>query len=1135
MKTALLQAVMVVGLVGLGLVGLETEVHAQAGGTTGSIRGQVRDKLNGEPAASATVVATSPALQGEQVVFADDTGLYFLTALPPGEYTLTVYYLDHPFTRNNVIIQVGKEAVVNITVDSQASAGKAKGETIEIQGSVPIVDQGSTKTGVSITGDYTANIPVGRTFGSVMGASASSQSDHYGTSLSGATSAENTYVVEGLNTTDTARGGLSSNLPNEFVSETEVITGGYNAEYGRATGGIVNVVTKQGSNQLHGSVFAYYTPGSFSANANAIQKEGGSVATQSNLDYNYDIGAEIGGPIIPDRLWFHVGFNPSRRRDLITRTVQSQIDRTGPDGKPDGIADTDPNTGFALHERVASRDIPEAATTYFFTAKINGEIDQNNQFQLSLFGNPRSGNVSVNDPINSAPTPDTFAPNDTLYNRDDGAYDVSAKYTSKLNKGTTQIDALVGFHRGFSNVTSPGGPGSQPLTEYNYTRSLYDFVDLEGSGIAACQDAPGATFQKCPVNLYAEQGLGLLEKRTNDRISGLLSVTERVKLLGYHVLKAGIDIEVASYDSNLSYTGDAALRRQCNVSNPDTGECAANPDDPMALPGVWRIAKYATIVRNLTPAELADPTKVVLQPGQQIDGCVGGLAICGPVGGRVANTSDRSVGAYLQDSWQILPNVTINLGLRFEQQVLNNADALQGTMTATGETVPQSALSLNNWAPRLGAIYDPTSEGKSKLFVHWGRFFENIPNDINVRSFGAEINDIQNNNTHQRQPGVMGYNPSCNVNHQAGVNPQTVLAGCDDLAAASLLGGGIEFVAPGTTGQYTDELVLGAEYELLPDVKIGLTYTHRSIPIVIEDMSSDNANNYLIANPGNNYDGEAAKLEAQAKAMMDSNPGLAAALMQRASSLRFVKHFDPPSRNYDALTLRAEQRPTKQSLLVASYTYSMQRGNYPGLFSTETNQLDPNITSLYDLPDLMANRYGPLGLDRPHSLKIDGFYQLDLKKLGYGPLGLVTLGSSLRAQSGIAHNALAAHPVYGDGESYLLPRGSIDRSPVTSNVDVHLSYARRLDKNVTLEGFFNVFNLFDQQDELNVDENFTFNAALPIVGGDAEDLKHAKVVNVASSGKSTMANKTLTPNLNFDHTNLLTVPRSFQFGMRLTF
>ena len=1115
MKTKLFQAFMAIGVLGSAVAISETDAYAQATGA-GTVRGQLKDKATGEPAVGATVVATSPALQGEQVVLADESGLYFLTSLPPGSYTLTVYYNDGTFTRGNVIVQVGKEAVVNITVDSTSTNGKPKGETIEITGGAPIIDQGSTKTGQTITSDFTNNIPVGRTFGAVLGSASGTQGDYYGTSVSGATSVENVYVVEGINTTDTARGGLSSNLPNEFIQETEVITGGYNAEYGRATGGIVNVVTKQGSNQFHGSVFAYYTPGQLSAAAKTIQQEGGSIALQSNLDYNYDIGAEIGGPIIKDKLWFHLGFNPSHVRNVTTRLIQSQID----DGT--GHAVVDPDTGFTKHNLVASSDIPDSQTTYFFTGKINGEIDQNNQFQVSVFGNPANGDALQTNA-------NVASPGNTLINRETGAYDVSAKYTSKFNNGQTQIDALGGFHNGYSRVTPHTDVGAQPLVFYNYSRSLYDFADIEGPAIAKCNDRASSdpNFVACPINQYEEQGLGVLEKRTNNRTSALLAVTQRVKALGYHVIKGGVDLELATYDSTTGFTGGASYRRSCNLNadgKADIGNCDSDSDS--AVPGTWRVSRYASIVRPLTPAELMDPSTVALGTGQVIKNCAGGFAICGPISERVVNTSNRSIGAYLQDSWQIRPNLTLNAGVRFEQQQLNNADAVAGTVTATGETVPKVAFTLNNWAPRVGAIFDPTSEGKSRIFANWGRFYENIPNDINVRSFGSEIDYNQIVNASQLARNQAGFNPACATNHMAGTNPAQALAGCTDIGTTTLLGGGTEYVAPGISGQYTDELVVGAEYELLPDVKVGLTYTHRTIPNVIEDMSSDNANTYLIANPGNNYDSAAADLEKQAvKAMAAGNKALADSLTSDAQSLRFIKNFDPPSRNYDAVTLRAEQRPSRQSLLIASYTYSVEHGNYPGLFSTETNQLDPNITSLYDLPDLMANRFGPLGLDRPHNIKVDGFYQFDFKELG-----LLTVGSSIRAQSGIAHNALAAHPVYGDGESYLLPRGSISRSPLTTNVDLHVSYGRRLDKNVTIEGFFRAFNLINTQDELNVDENYTFDNALPIVGGDMNDLKHAK-----SLTNNVTQNTTLVKNPNFDHTSTLTAPRSFQFGMRLTF
>jgi hypothetical protein len=400
-------------LIGGGSLITQPEAQAQGSASVGSIRGAIRDKATGEAAVGATVVATSPSLQGEQVVITEEGGQYFITSLPPGLYVLTVYYNDATFSRGNVIIQVGKEAVVNVTVDSQAGTGKPKGEIIEIKGTAPIVDQGSTKTGLTIGDDYTRNIPTGRTFGAVVGQAAGAQQDNYGISFAGSTSGENTYIVEGINTTDTGFGGIASNLPNEFINETEVITGGYNAEYGRATGGIVNVVTKSGSNEFRGSVFSYVQPGALISDAKTIQREGGSIDSKTDLDYRYDVGAEVGGPIIKDKLWFHVGFNPSISHSTTTRFVKTQVD-----DNMDGIPDVDPDTGFTVHKDVSSSEIPRDFKTYFFTAKVNGAVNQNNQFQISLFGNPRTASDVYTITRNPA---------QTRWKYDDGAYDVDVE------------------------------------------------------------------------------------------------------------------------------------------------------------------------------------------------------------------------------------------------------------------------------------------------------------------------------------------------------------------------------------------------------------------------------------------------------------------------------------------------------------------------------------------------------------------------------------------------------------------------------------------------------------------------------------------------------------------------------------
>ncbi len=1088
--------------------------RAQGSATVGSLRGQIRDKAANEAAIGATVVATSPALQGEQVVITDENGQYFITSLPPGVYTLTVYYNDGTFSRGNVLIQVGKEAVVNVTVDSGAATGKPKGEVIEIRGTAPLIDQGSTKTGVTITDDYTRNIPTGRTFGGVIGAAAGSQDDFYGVSIAGATSLENIYIVEGINTTDSGFGEQSSNLPNEFISETEVITGGYNAEFGRATGGIINVVTKSGSNEFRGSVFGYFKPGALYAEGEVIQAEGSSVDRKDIVDFQYDLGAEVGGPIIKDKLWFHVGFNPSFDNRTTKRLVQRQVDEN-----QDGIPDIDPDTGITIHEELSSRDIPRDRQTYFFTGKINGAIDQNNQFQISVFGNPSTRTDRLEHSSIVARNPAQ-----TQWDVDEGAYDIAGKWTSKFNDGKTQIDAVFGYHRNFRNEKPIGAMADTPWVDYNYTRSLYDFVDLEGEDfIAGCNDTdpndPYPLIRNCPVAGYAEGGLSFVEERTNARTSGAISLTQRVKLAGYHVFKAGVDGDFSGYDHLAYYTGAQRWLR-------------LEADSATAGPGRWQLREFYEVKRVLTDAELMDPSMVDLMPGETL--CANGSAICGPTQAKTADTVNRTVSAFVQDSWQIRPNFTLNLGLRYEQQVGYVAKEIQGLQSPEGEIIPEKAYTINNWAPRLGFIFDPTREGKSKIFGHWGRFYENVPMDINVRAFGGELISRTTVNRARRTESQGGYDPNCDIDHTAGMTGIQMaerLNMCSDRGAPGVTGGGYEFVSPGLRGQRTDELILGSEFEIMSDLTVGAEYMHRTMPSVIEDISTDGGNSYLITNPGQNFDAEADKLMAEAnQLMMSSDPkdqALGELYANRASQLYYVKNFQKPVRDYDALTLRVKQRPTKNSLLQASYTYSVAKGNYPGLFSTETQQQDPNLTSLYDLPELMANRYGFMGHDRPHNLKIDGFYVFDFKKAG----ALIT-GASWRTQSGLPHNALAAHPIYGASEAFLLPRGSMPRSPVQSTADIHVSYKYSFNKNTALEGFVNVFNLFNNQGELDVDETYTRDSAQPIAGGSPADLEHIKQIDPVTGQE---INTTVTKNRNFGNLSTRGIPRNIQLGFRLTF
>ena len=258
---------------------------------------------------------------------------------------------------------------------------------------------------------------------------------------------------------------------------------------------------------------------------------------------------------------------------------------------------------------------------------------------------------------------------------------------------------------------------------------------------------------------------------------------------------------------------------------------------------------------------------------------------------------------------------------------------------------------------------------------------------------------------------------------------------------------------PSLRAEYSDELVAGAQLEVIPDLVVGATVRDRRLGRVIEDVSTDDLRTYILANPGE---------------------GLAAG-------------FDKPTRDYDAIELTVVRRVSRL-LLQASYTYSRTFGDYPGDIDYNTSQAEPNRLTEYDIPALMANRRGLLPQDRPHVLKIDGAYTIPI-----GARAAVILGARLRMTSGTPEFALADQFAYGQNESYLLPAGTFGRTPMDRDVDLHLAFRRRFAR-VTAELFADLFNIFDSQSAFTVDNSYTafFDDANPIVGGRYADLIWAK-------------------------------------------
>jgi hypothetical protein len=398
-----------------------------------------------------------------------------------------------------------------------------------------------------------------------------------------------------------------------------------------------------------------------------------------------------------------------------------------------------------------------------------------------------------------------------------------------------------------------------------------------------------------------------------------------------------------------------------------------------------------------------------------------------------------------------------------------------------------------------------------------------VPLDINARSFGGEVSYSQ---TFSPADCTMGAPPE-GYGGASGNNCDVDGGGGDP----DVIGINGTIVAPGIKPQYMDEAIFGVEYELMEDLKLGLAYQNRALGRVIEDVSTDGADTYVIANPGEWSADDEADFRKQVDAAIASGDP---AEIQRTQNLlrqfQKIRLFDTPTRTYNALQFTITRRFSKALYMQGSYTYAKTKGNFPGLISYDNGQLDPNISSQYDLIELLANRYGNLPQDRPHYIKLDGYYSFDLKRAGE-----LTIGARIRALSGIPRDTLARHHRYGPGESFLLPRGEIGRTQFESGIDLHVGYERKLAKGMAIEIFSDLYNVLNDQGVFAIEEEYsTASASNPIVNGTYEDLVFAKE-NVPGSTGGGETSAPIKRNPNFGNVTGRYSPLSARFGVRLTF
>ena len=270
---------------------------------TGTLRGSVGQD-DGSPLPGVTVTATSPALQGSRTVITDNNGEYILRALPAGTYEVT-YSLDglETVTRPQVV-QVGVVSVLD-----QTMGVSSVDEVIVVQATVSPLD--TSEVTYNISQEEVDELAVTRDLDSIAdlapGLTLNTPNGDQAT-INGAFAYDNVWLMEGVEINNNLFGSFDDLFIEDAIDQTQVLTSGISAEYGRFSGGVVNVTTKRGGNTYSGSLRVDYTNNDWQER-NQFEKDNGIERT----DVTNDIWqATLGGKVIEDRLWF---FAAGRQRE----------------------------------------------------------------------------------------------------------------------------------------------------------------------------------------------------------------------------------------------------------------------------------------------------------------------------------------------------------------------------------------------------------------------------------------------------------------------------------------------------------------------------------------------------------------------------------------------------------------------------------------------------------------------------------------------------------------------------------------------------------------------------------------------------------------------------------------------------
>lgn len=1020
--------------------------------TTAGLQGVVKD-ASGAVVAKAVVEVTSPALIGKKVIETDASGYYRFANLPPGTYTLVVTAANfRTHKQEGIDLTAGRLPSMDVVLQIGAAA-----EVVEVTGEAPIVDVTQSKVSTTVTEEQIASVPKGRSFANLItmapGARQEPLQSNTRTSATGATAAgfsidgasdsENTYLVEGMDTTGIAGGGIGQGVPTEFIQEVQVKTSGYEAEFGGALGGVVNVIQKRGGNVWHGSVWSYFRTDALNANDQCAVSNSCGLRYQPGFSYNsstrtappaeyylakkdhrriVDPGFEAGGYLLKDKLWFFTSYAPTF--DRLGRTVnfskQSLTSNNGP---------------RTLNQRV---DVHNALTRldYALSSKVR-------LYAAWQYGYERDTGTNL-------PSPDSITGqinNNGTTDVNNYRADYGAVYPENLfNFGgditvTPKLVVTARYGYWFNNAEYRGRPTG--IRYYYYAALSATGTDLSGAPIAG---SPAAAY----VGTLGTSNMGSNTQTVFNAYKRKTFSTDAsyfVKKWGTHNFKFGYQHTNLANDQKSAYNSALVELYWLQPYSPqDPAACASHMINGSCggKYGYYTVSDYET----------------------------GGLA---------RGTNDSIYG---QDAWTLGKGITLNAGVRFDKEYLPPYSA----------GAPDISFGFTQKAaPRIGGSWDVLGNGKWKVYGSFGYFYDIMKYSLPAGSFGGEywhdctytLDDPNYNNI---LPAVSNGHTCGTSGAASGTTTGQLIENVNFRSV--ILDPNNPGVDPNIHPMKQHEFAAGTDYEINPKLALEIRYNRKRLDYTIEDNGVSVPGNelYFIGNPGYGIVQNLLQRSVTDSSNYPANVTYAAQCPNCNLEPRAI-------RNYDGLEVRLTKRPSKNWWGQVSYTYSRLYGNYSGLTSSDVNDAastapgagggrhNPNNNRSFDLPQMQFTAYGkpqfgPLATDRPHTLKMFGAYTahwwnqettLALAQVVYSGTPQSTCVPEVNTQSACQFVENRGNwVVFGqDSAGNLVKNGVLHdyRSPAYTQTDLNFSHALHVSKtneHLKLQFEMNVFNVLNQ-------------------------------------------------------------------------